>query len=43
MSQVARRYFERGSAALASGDVASAQASLRAAVDLGPGYANARI
>jgi Flp pilus assembly protein TadD len=43
MSQVARRYFERGKAALVTGDLESAQESLRAAVDLAPGFGNARI
>ena len=43
MSQVARRYYERGRSALAGGDLESAQEALRAAVDLAPGFGNARI
>jgi uncharacterized protein HemY len=43
MSQVARRYYERGRNALGNRDLESAQESLRAAVDLSPGYGDARI
>ena len=43
MSAVARRYFERGKQALETGDLESAQESLRAALDLAPGFGNARI
>ena len=43
MSSVARRYYERGRASLDSGDLASAQEALRAALDLSPSYGNARI
>jgi len=43
MSIVARRYFERGVKAVANGDLESAQESLRAAVDLAPGFGNARV
>jgi uncharacterized protein HemY len=43
VSQVARRYSERGKAALDGGDFESAQESLRAAVDLAPAFGNARI
>ena len=43
MSAVARRYYERGRAALDAGDLASAQESLGAAVELAPFYGNARI
>jgi Flp pilus assembly protein TadD len=43
MSQVARRYYERGIAALHGGDLESAQEALRAAIDLAPGFGNARI
>ena len=43
MSQVARRYFERGTTAMANGDLDSALEALRAAVDLAPTFGNARI
>ncbi|HPH70551.1 MAG TPA: tetratricopeptide repeat protein [Kofleriaceae bacterium] len=43
MSQVARRYYERGRTALGNRDLESAQESLRAAVDLAPHYGDARI
>lgn len=43
MSAVARRYYERGRSALESGDLESAQESLRAALDLAPTFGNARV
>ncbi len=43
MSSVARRYYERGRASLDNGDLASAQESLRAALDLAPSFGNARV
>lgn len=44
MSQVARRYYERGRTALGCRfDLESAQESLRAAVDLAPQYGDARM
>jgi Flp pilus assembly protein TadD len=43
VSTVARRYHERGMSALATGDVGAAQENLRAAVELAPGFGNARI
>ena len=43
MSGVARRYFERGKQALDTGDLESAQESFRAALDLAPGFGNARV
>jgi Flp pilus assembly protein TadD len=43
MSTVARRYHERGMQALASGDLEAAQEALRAAIDLAPGFGNARM
>ncbi len=43
MSAVARRYYERGRASLETNDLESAQESLRAALDLAPGYGNARV
>src|SRR5690348_16334990 len=43
MSQVARRYYERGTSALAGGDLTSAEEALRAAIDLAPSFGNARI
>jgi Flp pilus assembly protein TadD len=43
MSQVARRYFDRGKTALEGGDLESAQEALRAAIDLAPAFGNARI
>jgi len=42
VSAVARRYFERGLQALQSNDLETAQESLRAALDLAPGFCNAR-
>jgi Flp pilus assembly protein TadD len=43
MSSVARRYYERGRAALDTGDLESAQEALRAALDLAPTFGNARV
>lgn len=43
MSAVARRYYERGRAALATGDLESAQEALRAALDLAPQFGDARV
>jgi tetratricopeptide (TPR) repeat protein len=43
MSAVARRYYERGKQALDTGDLETAQESLRAAIDLAPAFGNARI
>jgi tetratricopeptide (TPR) repeat protein len=43
MSTVARRYYERGMLSLANQDHENAQESLRAAVDLAPGFGNARV
>jgi tetratricopeptide (TPR) repeat protein len=43
MSSVARRYYERGRAALDVNDLESAQESLRAALDLAPQFGNARV
>jgi len=43
VSSVARRYYERGRAALATNDFVSAEESLRAALDLAPNFGNARI
>ena len=43
MSSVARRYYERGRAALDTGDLESAQEALRAAIDLAPQFGNARV
>jgi Flp pilus assembly protein TadD len=43
MSSVARRYFERGKQALDTGDLETAQESLRAAIDLAPAFGNARV
>ena len=43
MSSVARRYYERGRASLESGELESAQESLRAALDLAPAFGNARV
>lgn len=43
MSAVARRYYERGKSALDGGDLASAQESLAAALDLAPNFGNARV
>ncbi len=42
MSAVARRYYERGVQALEKNDLETAQESLRAALDLAPGFTNAR-
>ena len=42
MSSVARRYYERGVHALETNDLETAQESLRAALDLAPGFNNAR-
>ena len=43
MSAVARRYYERGRAALELDDLESAQEALRAALDLAPAFGNARV
>lgn len=43
MSQVARRYYERGMAALAQNDVQLAVEQLQAAIDLAPMFGNARV
>ena len=43
MSSVARRYYDRGRAALDNNDFESAQESLRAALDLAPNFGNARV
>jgi len=43
MSSVARRYYERGRAALDANDLESAQEALRAALDLAPTFGNARV
>ena len=43
MSSVARRYYERGRAALDAGDLESAQEALRAALELAPSFGNARV
>jgi thioredoxin-like negative regulator of GroEL len=43
MSAVARRYYERGRAALEVNDLESAQEALRAAIDLAPSFGNARV
>lgn len=43
MSSVARRYYERGRASLDVGDLESAQEALRAALELAPGFGNARV
>ena len=43
MSSVARRYYERGRTALDSGDLASAEEALRAALELAPQFGNARV
>jgi tetratricopeptide (TPR) repeat protein len=43
MSTVARRYYDRGRAALDNGDLESAQEALRAALDLAPAFGNARV
>jgi tetratricopeptide (TPR) repeat protein len=43
MSSVARRYYERGRAALDANDLESAQEALRAALELAPTFGNARV
>lgn len=43
MSQVARRYYERGVAALNVDDVQLAAEQLQAALDLAPAFGNARV
>lgn len=43
MSQVARRYYDRGVKALASNDLESSLEALRAAVELAPTFGNARV
>jgi len=43
VSLVARRYYERGRHALDTGDLETAQESLRAALDLAPTFGNARV
>jgi Flp pilus assembly protein TadD len=43
MSSVARRYYDRGKQALETGDLESAQESLRAALELAPAFGNARV
>ncbi len=43
MSQVARRYYERGMQALANNDVQQAVEQFQAAVDLAPNFGNARV
>ncbi|MEZ4358691.1 MAG: tetratricopeptide repeat protein [Kofleriaceae bacterium] len=43
MSAVARRYYERGAASLAQGDLENALEALRAALDLCPAFGDARI
>jgi Flp pilus assembly protein TadD len=43
MSSVSRRYYERGMQFLATGDVQQAVEQLQAAVDLTPGFGNARM
>ena len=43
MSAVARRYYERGRQALDNGDLASAQESLHAALELAPHFGDARV
>lgn len=43
MSQVARRYYERGVKAMAGDDLEGALEALRAAVDLAPTFGDARI
>ncbi len=43
MSAIARRYYERGKAALETGNLEVAQEELRAAVDLAPAFGNARV
>jgi Flp pilus assembly protein TadD len=43
VSSVARRYYDRGKAALDTGDLESAQEALRAALELAPQFGNARV
>jgi thioredoxin-like negative regulator of GroEL len=43
VSAVARRYYDRGRAALEVNDLDSAQEALRAALDLAPMFGNARV
>ena len=43
MSAVARRYYERGKASLATNDFEAAQESLRAALELAPQFNDARV
>ena len=43
MSSVARRYYDRGRQSLDTGDLETAQESLRAALDLAPSFGNARV
>jgi len=43
VSAVARRYYERGKQALDGGDLATAQESLAAALELAPHFGNARV
>ena len=43
MSAVARRYYERGKQALDTGDLATAQEALGAALELAPMFGNARV
>jgi thioredoxin-like negative regulator of GroEL len=43
MASVARRYYERGKQALDAGDLETAKESLGAAIELAPGFGNARI
>ncbi|HEY4056643.1 MAG TPA: tetratricopeptide repeat protein [Kofleriaceae bacterium] len=43
MSAVARRYYERGRAALGTNDFEAAQESFRAALDLAPQFGDARV
>ncbi len=43
MSSIARRYYDRGKQALETGDLASAEEALRAALELAPQFGNARV
>ena len=43
MSTVARRYYDRGVKALGDNNLEGAQEMLRAAIDLAPGFGNARV
>jgi thioredoxin-like negative regulator of GroEL len=43
LSAVARRYYDRGKQALEVGDLATAQESLHAALQLAPTFGNARV